>query len=1104
VDGVSFHVASRPESLLAVVHVRNDSADEVRVTAVRYTDSGALGARPAVEPWGRVLAAGERDSLRLAMDPRVPPSRVEVSVEWERILRTRVPRTRETGPPSAQVTGPPAPDPVEALTHRGPAGSAHSAGPTAGSARLAPPAHQKPDSWVYYRHRIGGSLSATGGLSLRCPSEGRPVRFSIHPASAILGLFLAATPLSASDHETCWDCHNDPDLDMRRGAKTISLHVDPEAFERSVHAGLDCTDCHADVDAEDLPHDEGLQKVLCGDCHDDAQTDYDIGIHGTALAQKLPHAPDCSACHGHHDVLSPADPESPTYKTRIPYLCGGCHREGAPVAQLYDISEHNIIDNYSQSIHGEGLFKKGLTVTATCTSCHESHRILPHTNPAASIAPRNVAQTCMKCHSRIEDVHEKIIRGELWETAPGAVPACTDCHLPHRVRKEIVAFTLSDRECLKCHQEPDVVKVAGADTLSMQVDQAVIKASVHANLPCVKCHTDIDPRRTRPCETSGPIDCSNCHAKISEEYTASGHGQARAAGNTEAPVCTTCHGGHGVLDHTNEDAETFRAAVPALCGDCHREGGNATHVEGLTQADALADYSRSVHGRGLVEKGLLPSAICIDCHSSHLVLKHGDPRSTVNPDNIAATCATCHRGIYKQFIKSVHFSPDGDDRKEALPNCADCHSSHTIGQVEGDRFLKEVTGQCGSCHQDLAATYLETMHGKAYHLGFVDAAKCSDCHGAHEILSVDDPHSSVGVRNIVETCRKCHEDANRRFTGYLTHATHHDPVRYPVLFYTYWSMTGLLMGTFTFFGLHTLMWMPRSFRELGKRRTQAKAAAGPRYYIRRFSTAQRLTHLFVILSFLSLAFTGMMLRFSTMPWAENVANLLGGVRNAGIIHRVAATVTFGYFLFHLVSLARFKRSRRLSLRELTLGPKAMMFGKKDIQDFLGTLKWFFGKGPRPEYGRWTYWEKFDYLAVFWGVAIIGTSGLLLWFPEFFTRFVPGWLINVATIVHSDEALLAVGFIFTIHFFNTHLRPDVFPMDTVVFTGLTDLEHYRKDRPAEYAEMKRTGELKRRLVKTELSPRWMLAVRVFGFTMLGFGLCLIALILYSVLSGAGIG
>ena len=80
----------------------------------------------------------------------------------------------------------------------------------------------------------------------------------------------------------------------------------------------------------------------------------------------------------------------------------------------------------------------------------------------------------------------------------------------------------------------------------------------------------------------------------------------------------------------------------------------------------------------------------------------------------------------------------------------------------------------------------------------------------------------------------------------------------------------------------------------------------------------------------------------------------------------------------------------------------------------------------PGYGRFTYWEKFDYFAVFWGMIIIGFTGLVLWFPEFFTRILPGWSINVATIIHSDEALLAVGFIFTIHFFNTHFRPDKFP------------------------------------------------------------------------------
>ena len=119
-----------------------------------------------------------------------------------------------------------------------------------------------------------------------------------------------------------------------------------------------------------------------------------------------------------------------------------------------------------------------------------------------------------------------------------------------------------------------------------------------------------------------------------------------------------------------------------------------------------------------------------------------------------------------------------------------------------------------------------------------------------------------------------------------------------------------------------------------------------------------------------------------------------------------------------------------------------MFNKSDITDFIATVKWFLGFGPRPEYGRWTYWEKFDYMAVFWGVAVIGFSGLILWFPEYFTKVLPGWIINVAQIIHSDEALLAVVFIFTIHFFNTHLRPEAFPMDTVIFTGHVEAEELR--------------------------------------------------------------
>jgi cytochrome b subunit of formate dehydrogenase len=943
---------------------------------------------------------------------------------------------------------------------------------------------------------------ATPGCPRNPPARESCARARSARAPALaLALFLGvfAPARAATDHGDCLDCHGDSDFETERAGRTVSLYVDEVRFTASVHGKLDCADCHADVDVDDLPHAEDLEPVLCGICHDAEQTAFDTGVHGQALKRRAPYAPDCRDCHGVHDILSPSDPRSPSYKMNVPYLCGGCHREGAPVARTYDIGEHNIVDNYSQSIHGVGLFEKGLTVTATCTDCHNSHMILPHTDPRASIAPRNIARTCMQCHARIEDVHEKIIRGELWEKSPGVIPACTDCHLPHRVRKETVEITLSNRDCLKCHEDPDLDKVTeGGETVSMFVNASVLQNSMHQNIPCVKCHTDVDPRARRPCETSVRADCSNCHAKIAQEFDASSHGRAFHAGHPDAPNCITCHGDHGVQSHRIDGSPTFRAAVPALCGDCHKDGGVASAEPALSGGAVLEDYSTSVHGRGLREKGLLPSAICIDCHGSHLVLDRTDPQSTVHENNVAATCATCHQGIYKQYIKSVHFSADPEGGVK-LPNCAECHHSHKIQPVEQDRFLHEVTEQCGACHSELASTYLDTMHGKAYKLGYMKAAKCSDCHGEHAILAVDDPHSTVGVRNIVETCRKCHEDATQRFTGYLTHATHHDPVKYPILYYTYWSMTCLLVGVFGFFGLHTLLWLPRSFRQSGARRKREPAGES-RHYIRRFSDSQRITHLLVIVSFLSLALTGMMLRFSSMPWAEFLAGVFGGVRVAGIIHRTAAVITFGYFVFHLSSLVRLKRRRRLSWRELALGKNSMMFNRKDLRDFAATLKWFFGKGPRPDYGRWTYWEKFDYLAVFWGVAIIGASGLMLWFPEFFTRFLPGWLINVATIVHSDEALLAVGFIFTIHFFNTHLRPEVFPMDTVVFTGVMPLREYKEDRPQEYAELKESGELRKRVVTKTISPRTMLIVRLAGSVFLLIGLCLIGLILYSVLSG----
>jgi hypothetical protein len=122
---------------------------------------------------------------------------------------------------------------------------------------------------------------------------------------------------------------------------------------------------------------------------------------------------------------------------------------------------------------------------------------------------------------------------------------------------------------------------------------------------------------------------------------------------------------------------------------------------------------------------------------------------------------------------------------------------------------------------------------------------------------------------------------------------------------------------------------------------------------------------------------------------------------------------------------------------------------------------------------------------------------MLWFPELFTAVVPGWVINVATIIHSDEALLAVGFIFTVHFFNTHLRPEKFPMDTVIFTGRMTVEEFRLDKPAEYDALVKQGKLEQYLVEP-YPPIVLRAVRTFGYTALVLGLMIVLWIIYAML------
>ena len=272
-----------------------------------------------------------------------------------------------------------------------------------------------------------------------------------------------------------------------------------------------------------------------------------------------------------------------------------------------------------------------------------------------------------------------------------------------------------------------------------------------------------------------------------------------------------------------------------------------------------------------------------------------------------------------------------------------------------------------------------------------------------------------------------------------------------------------------------------------------REANRPRYY-RRFDGIDRLMHGFLMLSFLGLALSGLPLIVADHGWAKTLARMLGGFQSTMIIHRVCAVVLIIVFVGHIVRVAlRAYRSR--DLKGMLWGPNSMVPQPQDAYDMWANLKWFVGKGPQPKFDRFTYWEKFDYWAVFWGMLIIGGSGLMLWFPTFFSLFLPGWVLNIATLVHGEEALLAVGFIFTIHFFNGHLRPEKFPMDTVIFTGVVSEHEMKEERSIEYARLAGKGKLTV-LEANPPSQSMKLVGYVIGGAVVIVGLITVVLIIYS--------
>lgn len=219
----------------------------------------------------------------------------------------------------------------------------------------------------------------------------------------------------------------------------------------------------------------------------------------------------------------------------------------------------------------------------------------------------------------------------------------------------------------------------------------------------------------------------------------------------------------------------------------------------------------------------------------------------------------------------------------------------------------------------------------------------------------------------------------------------------------------------------------------------------------RFDVHQRIQHALMMSSFIVLALTGLPQKFSELGISQWWVGTLGGLETVRAIHRIAAVVMLGDCAYHVGYLFyRIGVQRRF-------GCLRMVPTFKDLSDGLQTIRYFLGLAPeKPQFDRFNYLEKFDYWAVFWGIAVIGGSGLMLMFPVLVTSVLPGQAVSVALILHTDEALLAVGWILVMHMFNVHLAPWVFPFNPAIFTGKLSAERYAEDHPLEWASLEAAG------------------------------------------------
>jgi cytochrome b subunit of formate dehydrogenase len=660
-----------------------------------------------------------------------------------------------------------------------------------------------------------------------------------------------------------------------------------------------------------------------------------------------------------------------------------------------------------------------------------------------------------------------------------------------------------DADCLACHTQPDLKSDSGR---SVYVNPTKHKASVHGDLSCTTCHTDIKgfphPNKivrvncgschedqagdipesvhsvlgeqactschgsahyAQPAAAIMPQKCGSCHSDEVKDLLASVHG---AAAKGDGPSCQTCHGPvHRILAVQDPLSPVTKKNLPDACGVCHSNPEFLARHQ-IPFAHPVETYKLSVHGRA-VAAGDMAAASCSDCHSSHAIYAARDPRSKINRWNVPSTCGSCHNEIMKIYLESIHGQAVTHGATDA-PVCTDCHGEHNILAPSEPKSLvnpsRVSTVTCGRCHgnallnarynlpADRVPTYADSYHGLEARAGSQTVANCASCHGVHNIFPSADPRSMVNSANLPHTCGACHPGAGQRFAIGPVHVgaetlNEHAVVRW--VRWTYWILIPLAIG---FMFLHHLLDFLRKLFRMEPRVNSGEE-------VMRMNLHFRIAHWLTVVSFPVLVVTGFALKFSGSWWAQPMLLWESRFAFRGTVHRVAAVVLLASLAYHVVHLALVRRDRAIL--------RFMVPNLGDLRD-LGTV-FLYNLGlseTRPTFAKFNYVEKIEYLAYMWGTMVMATTGLLLWFNNLALRYFPKWVLDTATAVHYYEAILATFSILIWHMYIVVFDPAVYPMDRAWLTGKASADHLRHMRPAYYTDLLKQQQREQKLREHE--------------------------------------